>query len=69
MVCLIQERYNETLEAKENESPEDRAFRNGENFAYYDDLDLIESQLKVWDLNIKLIGKITPEFGKNAALE
>ncbi|NNV01675.1 hypothetical protein [Brevibacillus sp. MCWH] len=60
---IIQDRYNDSMERVPGESSEDRAFRLGQNFAYYSDLDLIESQLKSWGYDIADLGQITPQLG------
>ncbi|GGJ64681.1 hypothetical protein GCM10008982_12490 [Anoxybacillus voinovskiensis] len=51
MITLIQEKYNETLTAPTDESAEDKSFRLGSNFAYFDVFDLIESQLTIHEIN------------------
>lgn len=64
LITLIQEKYNETLVAPEDESDEDKCFRLGKNFAYYDVLDLVESQLLSLGLNPDIFGKISPKLGE-----
>jgi hypothetical protein len=46
LIIIIQEKYNDSLTVDENENDEDKAFRSGSNFAYYDALGIIELQLK-----------------------
>jgi hypothetical protein len=64
LIYLIKEKYNETLEEADKESETDRTFRLGCNIAYYNDLDLIESQLKSFGIDTKGFGIITPVLGK-----
>ncbi|MCZ0757182.1 MULTISPECIES: hypothetical protein [Anoxybacillus] len=64
LITLIQEKYNETLTAPTDESAEDKSFRLGSNFAYFDVLDLIESQLTVHGIDSNGIGKISPTLGE-----
>jgi hypothetical protein len=63
LIRIIQDRYNDSMERVPGESSEDRALRLGQNFAYYSDLDLIESQLKSWGYDIADLGQITPQLG------
>jgi hypothetical protein len=63
LIWLIQDRYNESLEVVSGESSEDRAFRLGQNFAFHNNLDLIESQLKAWGYDVADLGQITPQLG------
>jgi len=66
LIELIKELYNNTLKGPENESEGDRIFREGRNFAYYDVLDLIQSQIKGYGYDTKPFGVIVPELGKKA---
>jgi len=63
LVTIIQEKYNETLMKAENESEQEKSFRLGQNYGYYDVLDLIESQLNAFGYDSKEIGVITPSLG------
>jgi len=70
-VFLLQEKYNESL-VKINESDikdEDSSFYKGQNFAYYDALELIKSQVEAFGYNSKEIPVAVPEFGKPAILD
>ena len=64
LIILIQEQYNESLGPLVDENIEDKAFKLGSNFAYYDVLTLIESQLKVNQLELCGIKRISPTLGK-----
>jgi hypothetical protein len=65
LVKIIQEKYNETLtESQKVQSEGDAAFQKGLNFAYYDVLDLIDSQLTAFGFRDDVMGKIAPELGK-----
>lgn len=67
LTVLIQEKYNETLGIRrEGESEADYQFRNGQNFAYYDVLDLIHSQLRSFGIPAKALEPIVPELGQPA---
>ncbi|PTX46423.1 hypothetical protein C8P63_1601 [Melghirimyces profundicolus] len=64
LVNIIQEKYNRTLRINEDEDDLSKCFRQGENFAYYDVLDLINSQLESFGYDRSKIGKIIPDkFG------
>ncbi len=64
---LIQEKYNATLGPRhEGESEVDYQFRNGQNFAYYDTLDLIHSQLLAFGIPAKELEPLVPELGQPA---
>lgn len=63
LVILIQEKYNNSFFI-ENKSEKDKVFKLGLNFAYYDVLDLIESQLKAFQYDSDFIGHITPKLGE-----
>lgn len=70
-VLLLQEKYNESL-AKINEADikgEDSSFYKGQNFAYYDALELIKSQVEAFGNDSKEMGITVPEFGKPANLD
>lgn len=70
-VLLLQEKYNESL-AKINEADikgEDSSFYKGQNFAYYDALDLIKSQVEAFGYNSNEVPVTVPEFGKPATLD
>ena len=70
-VLLLQEKYNESL-AKINEADikgEDSSFYKGQNFAYYDALELIKSQVEAFGYNSKEVPVAVPEFGKPATLD
>jgi hypothetical protein len=69
LVILIHEKYNETLQNNGYETEGDKTFRIGMNHAYYDVLDIIESQLNAFGFDVKPIGNITPELSKKATLE
>jgi hypothetical protein len=62
LVYLYQEKYKETLSAQIGESEKDMLFRLGSRFAYYDCLDILESQLKIFDVKVEKIGTITPRI-------
>jgi hypothetical protein len=65
LTCLIQERYNNTLgSSRDGENEADYQFRNGQNFAYYDALDLIHSQLLAFDIAKQELEPIVPELGQ-----
>ncbi|WP_066324798.1 hypothetical protein [Anoxybacteroides amylolyticum] len=64
LITLIQEKYNETLTVPADESAEDKFFRLGSNFAYFDILDLIDSQLIAHGLDSNSLGKISPTLGE-----
>jgi hypothetical protein len=67
LVVLLHEKYNDTLQ-NETEKEEDKYFRIGMNHAYYDVLDLIQSQLIAFGFDVKHIGNITPELSKEAKI-
>lgn len=69
LIILLHEKYNDTLEDIENEKDDDKVYRTGKNFAYYDALDLIESQLNTFGYDVKQIGKIAPNLGNKASLK
>ena len=62
---LIQEKYNGTLGPRhEGESEADYQFRNGQNFAYYDILDLLHAQLLAFGIPTQELEPIVPELGQ-----
>jgi hypothetical protein len=64
---LIQEKYNETLgPCQDGESETDYQFRNGQNFAYYQTLDLIHSQLLAFDIPIQQLEPVVLVLGRPA---
>ncbi|WCN36396.1 hypothetical protein [Aneurinibacillus uraniidurans] len=64
LITLIQEKYNETLIISLDESVEDKFYRLGSNFAYYDVLDLVESQVSAHGYKSSSFGKISPIIGE-----
>lgn len=66
LIELLKEKYNDTLHVPEDESESKRSFRDGLNLAYYDVLDLIQSQLEAFGYDTKPFGVIVPELGKKA---
>ena len=67
LMPLIQEKYDNTLAPQhEGESDADYQFRNGQNFAYYDILDLIYSQLLAFEIPTQELEPIVPELGRPA---
>ena len=67
---MIQEKYNETLgPRREEESETDYQFRNGQNFAYYQTLDLIYSQLLAFDIPAQQLEPVVPVLGRPALKE
>jgi hypothetical protein len=65
LTLLVQEKYNDTLGGqREGESEADYQFRNGQNFAYYDTLDLIHSQLIAFDISTQGLEPIVPELSQ-----
>ena len=62
---LIQEKYHDTLGARgAGESDTDDQFRHGQNFAYYDTLDLIHSQLLAFGIPTQELEPVVPELGQ-----
>jgi hypothetical protein len=58
LIYIIQDKYNQTIDdSKENS---DKKFYQGLNFAYYDVLDVIESQMESFGYNVKEFRSITP---------
>jgi hypothetical protein len=67
LTILIQEKYNNTLGSRrEGESEADYQFRNGQNFAYYNVLDLIHSQLLSFGIPAEELEPVVPELGQPA---
>jgi hypothetical protein len=64
LIYEIQEKYNQTLIPIEEEDLEEKNYRLGTNFAYYDVLELIESQLRAFGYKLDEIGQITPILGE-----
>ncbi|MDI6619742.1 MAG: hypothetical protein QME45_13995 [Clostridiales bacterium] len=64
LIIIVQEKYNDSLKAADNENEHDKAFRQGANFAYYDALDIIESQLKSFSLIDIIPQQIVPILGQ-----
>lgn len=62
LIYLIQDKYNESFSSDEEDEGE-RQFNNGLNFAYYDILDLIESQLKSFGYDVEELQPIAPNPG------
>lgn len=60
---MYQEKYKVSLLVQTGESELDKSFRLGMNFAYYDCLDILESQLKAFQVNTSDLGGITPTLG------
>ena len=63
LISILQEKYNDSL-TKDGVSDDKKEFSQGLNFAYYDTLDIIESQLKLFGYDIDDLGIITPDLGK-----
>ena len=67
LTILLQEKYNDTLASRrDGESEADYQFRNGQNFAYYDALDLIHSQLLSFAVPMQELEPVVPELGRPA---
>ncbi|MBO2945999.1 hypothetical protein JJQ72_18630 [Paenibacillus sp. F411] len=69
LIVLIQEKYNDTLDVPADESDEDKSYRLGLNFAYYDVLDLVESQLLSQGIASDSLKKISPTLGEKIQAE
>lgn len=52
LVTILQERYNQALEDSKVSAEGDAAFWTGANFAFYATLDIIRSQLLVYDRSL-----------------
>ncbi|SFT02888.1 hypothetical protein [Marininema halotolerans] len=57
LISALKVKYNSTINEKND-------FISGENFSYYDILDIIESQLILFDYDITLFDNITPILGQ-----
>ncbi|MFD1407743.1 hypothetical protein ACFQ49_06165 [Kroppenstedtia eburnea] len=57
LIDIIQEKYNDSLKNGDE-------FNNGLNFAYYDVLEIINSQLKVFNMDPDLFDQATPILGE-----
>jgi len=67
LTVLLQGKYNDTLGSRrKGESEADYQFRNGQNFSYYDTLDLIRSQLLSFGIPAREIEPLVPELGQPA---
>jgi hypothetical protein len=67
LTTLVQEKYNDTLGSRrEGESEADYQFRNGQNFGYYDTLDLIRAQLLSFGIPTQELEPVVPELGQPA---
>ena len=65
LTLLIQEKYNDTLGVRcEEESETAYQFRNGQNFAYYDTLDLLHSQLLAFGIPTQELEPVVPALGQ-----
>lgn len=64
LIVIIQEKYNDSLDSVVTENFEDKAFRLGSNFAYYDVLSIIELQLAANQMDLKNMNPISPTLGK-----
>lgn len=69
IVFLLQEQYNEAVEAS-NGLPdgEDKIYEQGKVMAYYDALDIIEGKLATFQEELQGIKVVTPQFGKKIKL-
>ena len=67
LTLLIQEKYNDTLGVRcEGESETAYQFRNGQNFAYYDTLDVLHSQLFAFGIPTQELEPVVPVLGQPA---
>ncbi|WP_410769152.1 hypothetical protein [Fontibacillus sp. BL9] len=64
LITIIQEKYNETLVMPTDESADDKCYRLGSNFAYYDVLDILESQLLSLGFDADSLREILPVLGE-----
>ena len=65
LIPLIQEKYDGTCGPRhEGECEADYQFRNGQNLAYYETLDLIYSQLLAFDIPTQELEPVTPALGQ-----
>jgi hypothetical protein len=66
LTVLTQEKYHTTLgPCREEEKEADYQFRIGQNFAYYDVLDIIHSQLLAFGIPAQELGPVVPEPGQS----
>jgi hypothetical protein len=66
LTVLMQEKYQTTLgPCREDEKEADYQFRLGQNFAYYDVLDVIHSQLLAFGLPTRELEPVVPELGQS----
>ena len=67
LTLLMQEKYHGTLGVRcEGESETAYQFRNGQNFAYYDTLDLLHSQLLAFGIPTQELEPVVPALGQPA---
>lgn len=67
LITLLREKHDQSLGDYQNAASEgDEAFWKGANFAYYDTLDLIRSQILSFGFETDKLGPIVPEFGKRS---
>jgi len=64
LISLIRDKYKETLAEASGESDSEKSFRLGANMAYYDVLDMIESQLQSFGIDRTQFGAIAPVIGE-----
>ncbi|MCL1988770.1 MAG: hypothetical protein FWG64_12510 [Firmicutes bacterium] len=64
LIAEIQEKYNQSLIGNEEESLENKSYRLGSNFSYYDILDVIQSQLELFNIPQKDVDNIVPVLGE-----
>ncbi|WP_449622908.1 hypothetical protein [Robertmurraya sp. Marseille-Q9965] len=64
LISEVQEKYNHSLVPTKTEGLEEKNYRLGANFSYYDVLEIIESQLISFGYTTEDIGKITPILGE-----
>ncbi|WP_349407794.1 hypothetical protein [Pseudalkalibacillus sp. SCS-8] len=64
LIYEIQEKYNHSLLPTKDERLEEKNYRLGANFSYYDVLELIESQLKSFGYSVEDFGQIAPILGE-----
>ncbi|WP_142382840.1 MULTISPECIES: hypothetical protein [Bacillus] len=64
IISEVQEKYNQTLISDSNKSLEDKHFRLGANYAYYDVLELIETQLNLFSFQLDEVPHIAPVLGE-----
>jgi hypothetical protein len=66
LITEIQEKYNDSLINRQGSSGSDAdiAYEQGRNMAYYDVLDLIQSQMIAFGFRERLKRQIVPELGE-----